>query len=146
MLRTPISPPRLYPRGKKRPSSRRASLVAAFRIPDEDRYIRLQAYDPHRMLNGLADGEPDGYTCVTIDCFSGRSIAAKRALYRAIAERLETLGIPRGLVSILLRESPPGELGISATPRQRRRSALRHQPLTTPGTPLHPTFRERATP
>lgn len=90
-----------------------ASLVAAFWIPDEDRYIRLQAYEPHRMLNGLADGEPDGYTRVTIDCFSGRSIEDKRALYREIVERLETLGIPRSLVSILLRESPPENWGIS---------------------------------
>ena len=81
------------------------SLVAAFRIPHEDRFIRLATFEPHRMVNGLEDGKADTYTRVTIDCFSGRTIEAKRNLYREIVERLETIGIPRDGVSILLRES-----------------------------------------
>jgi phenylpyruvate tautomerase PptA (4-oxalocrotonate tautomerase family) len=81
------------------------SLVVAFKIPQDDRYIRLATFEPHRMVNGLEEGQPDGYTRVTIDCFSGRSIEAKRMLYREIVERLETIGIPRDGVSILLRES-----------------------------------------
>ncbi|WP_394253568.1 tautomerase family protein [Arthrobacter pityocampae] len=90
-----------------------ASLVAAFKIPEEDRYIRLLSYEPHRMVNGLEDGQPDYYTRVTIDCFSGRSLDAKRALYREIVERLETVGIPRDSVSILLRENPPENWGLN---------------------------------
>ena len=82
------------------------SLVAAFRIPREDRHIRLATFEPHRMVNGLEDGRADAHTRVTIDCFSGRSIEAKRHLYREIVERLEVIGIPRDGVSILLRESP----------------------------------------
>ncbi|TQL59505.1 tautomerase family protein [Oryzihumus leptocrescens] len=83
------------------------SLVAAFRIPPEDRYIRVATFEPHRMVNGLEDGRADAYTRVTIDCFSGRSIEAKRHLYCEIVERLEAaIGIPRDDVSILLRESP----------------------------------------
>ena len=81
------------------------ALVAAFRIPPEDRYLRLATFEPHRMVNGLDAGRADTYTRVTIDCFSGRSIEAKRNLYREIVERLEALGIPRQDVSILLRES-----------------------------------------
>ena len=81
------------------------SLVAAFRIPREDRYLRLATFEPHRMVNGLDAGTADAYTRVTIDCFAGRSIEAKRNLYREIVERLEVLGIPREGVSILLRES-----------------------------------------
>jgi phenylpyruvate tautomerase PptA (4-oxalocrotonate tautomerase family) len=80
-------------------------LVAAFRIPREDRYIRLATFEPHRMVNGLEEGRPDAYTRVTIDCFAGRSNDAKRNLYREIVERLEPVGIPRDSVSILLRES-----------------------------------------
>src|SRR6478736_2540924 len=79
------------------------SLVAAFKIPVEDRYVRLISYEPHRMLNGPEPGRPDHYTRVTIDCFSGRSIAAKRHLYREIVERLAALGVAREGVSILLR-------------------------------------------
>src|SRR4029079_14519998 len=44
------------------------SLVVAFKIPQDDRYIRLATFEPHRMVNGLEEGQPDGYTRVTIDC------------------------------------------------------------------------------
>lgn len=81
------------------------SLVAAFRIPAQDRHIRLAVFEPHRMVAGLEAGTADAYTRVTIDCFAGRTIEAKRNLYREIVERLEALGIPRDRVSILLRES-----------------------------------------
>jgi phenylpyruvate tautomerase PptA (4-oxalocrotonate tautomerase family) len=87
------------------------ALVAAFKIPEDDRYIRLISYAAHRMVNGLNAGQEDGYTRVTIDCFTGRSLDAKRNLYREIVERLEALGIPRTDVSILLRESPPENWG-----------------------------------
>ena len=81
------------------------SLVAAFKIPREDRVIRLATFEPQRMVNGLEEGQADAYTRVTIDCFAGRSIDAKRNLYREIVERLEPHGIPHDSVSILLRES-----------------------------------------
>jgi phenylpyruvate tautomerase PptA (4-oxalocrotonate tautomerase family) len=87
------------------------ALVAAFKIPEEDRYVRVLTYDAHAMVNGLGPGAPDTYTHVTIDCFAGRTIDAKRQLYREIVERLELLGIPRQDVSILLRESPTENWG-----------------------------------
>ncbi|TQM27898.1 phenylpyruvate tautomerase PptA (4-oxalocrotonate tautomerase family) [Microbacterium kyungheense] len=93
-----------------------ASLVAAFRIPDEDRFSRLVSYPPHRMVDGPAPGVADGYTRVTIDCFPGRSLEAKRALYREIVERLEPFGIPREKVSILLRESAFENWGSGGVP------------------------------
>lgn len=95
-----------------------AALVAAFKIPEDDRFIRLMEFEPHAMVNGLDDGVADTHMRVTIDCFSGRSIEAKRALYREIVERLGAHGIPREHVSILLRESPPenwGAGGIAAS-------------------------------
>ncbi|MFF2344625.1 tautomerase family protein [Pseudarthrobacter sp. NPDC058119] len=87
------------------------ALVAAFKIPQEDRFIRILSYEPHAMVNSLAAGVADDYTRVTVDCFAGRSIEAKRRFYTEIVERLEKLGIARGNVSILLRESPPENWG-----------------------------------
>lgn len=87
------------------------ALVAAFKIPKEDRFIRVLSYESHAMVNGLTPGVADSYTRVTIDCFSGRSIEAKRNLYLEIVQRLETLDIPRENVSILLRESAPENWG-----------------------------------
>ena len=52
------------------------SLVAAFRIPRGDRYLRLATFEPHRMVNGPEDGVADAYTRVTIDCFAGRTLDA----------------------------------------------------------------------
>lgn len=82
------------------------ALVAAFRIPREDRGVRLIAHAPERFdpPDGLA--HPESYTLVTIDCFAGRSLDAKRRLYAEIAVRLAVAGIPRGHVSVILREIP----------------------------------------
>ncbi|KNX37435.1 tautomerase family protein [Luteipulveratus halotolerans] len=93
-----------------------ASLVAAFKIPEDDRFIRLASYAPHRMVNGLQPGAADSYTRVTIDCFAGRSIEAKRNLYRELADRLAVLGIERDQLSILLRESEPENWGSGGVP------------------------------
>lgn len=81
------------------------SLVVAFRIPDGDRHIRLLSYPPHRMVRGQGPQLSDHYTRVTIDCFTGRSIDAKRRLFREIVNRLEQLGTAPSDVSILVRES-----------------------------------------
>lgn len=57
-------------------------------------------------------GRPNTRLLVSIDCFDGRSIDAKRQLYSEIVGRLEPLGIPRDHVSITLRESPAENWGI----------------------------------
>ena len=88
------------------------SLVAAFEIPRGDRHHRLVTHDPSRMVRGTGDQVADNYTRITIDCFVGRSINAKRTLYREIITRLATLGIDPLDVSILLRERPLENWGI----------------------------------
>ena len=88
------------------------SLVAAFRIPAGDRNIRLATFEPHCMVRGLGLQNADRYTRVTIDCFAGRTVAAKRHLYREVVERLGQLGTPAENISILLRESPLENWGI----------------------------------
>lgn len=88
------------------------SLVAAFRIPEGDRQIRLRSYPPHRMVRGRGAQVSDHYTRVTIDCFAGRSTDAKRRLYREIVERMEQLGTSPSDVSILVRESALQNWGI----------------------------------
>jgi phenylpyruvate tautomerase PptA (4-oxalocrotonate tautomerase family) len=88
------------------------SLVAAFRIPEGDRAVRYIEHAPEHATYPPRLSDPERYTLVTIDCFSGRSADAKRHLYREIVERLEPLGIPRDHVKILLRESDPVNWGI----------------------------------
>ncbi len=89
-----------------------AALREAFRIPPHDKDIRLVVHEPHRFACPPDMTMPEAYTHVTIDAFAGRSLDAKRALYRALVARLEPLGIPRDHVKILLREIPIENWGI----------------------------------
>jgi hypothetical protein len=88
------------------------ALLEAFRIPANDRHVRLVVHEPHRFACPPSMTDPDRFTQITIDAFAGRSIDAKRDLYREIVERIEPLGVPRDHVSILLRESPRSDWGI----------------------------------
>lgn len=88
------------------------ALVAAFGIPPADKHVRLVVHEPHRYSHSPKLANPERYTLVTIDCFAGRSVQAKRDLYSGIVSRFGALGIPADHVTILLRESAPENWGI----------------------------------
>jgi phenylpyruvate tautomerase PptA (4-oxalocrotonate tautomerase family) len=89
-----------------------AALVLALRLPERDRNVRLIAHAPHRFAAPPDRTQPDRYTFITVDMFAGRSLDAKRAVYREIVERLAPLGIPPDHVLILLRESGRENWGV----------------------------------
>lgn len=77
-----------------------SALVEAFRIPDDDRTQRIDEYSPENFE--IPPGRSAHYTLVEITAFPGRSIEAKRNLYRAITENLAALGIePRDCLIVL---------------------------------------------
>ena len=88
------------------------ALVAAFRIPDGDKHVRLVVHEPHRFAVAPGLATPESYTLVGIDCFAGRSVQATRSLYREITGRLSALGIPPDHVTVLIRESALENWGI----------------------------------
>ena len=88
------------------------ALVEAFAIPAKDKHVRLVVHEPHRFACPPTLVEPERATMVSIDCFSGRSIQAKRTLYAAIVDRLAELGVPRDHVTIMVRELPTENWGI----------------------------------
>ncbi len=49
---------------------------------------------------------------LSVDCFAGRSLEAKRNLYKTIVSNLEPLGIPPNHVKIMLREITVENWGI----------------------------------
>jgi len=59
-----------------------ASLSAALKLPDWDRDVALELYDDKRRI--IPTGRSERYTRVEITMFSGRSLGAKRALYRSL--------------------------------------------------------------
>ncbi|WP_457427359.1 tautomerase family protein [Roseateles sp. P5_E7] len=89
-----------------------AALVKGFKIPEEDRCVRLITYAPHLFICSPKHEHPERYTVVTVTAFSGRSLEAKRNLYQGIVEGLEELGIPRSHVKIILNEVPKENWGL----------------------------------
>ncbi len=86
------------------------SLVAAFRLPEDDRNQRIVEYGPGD-LEGSA-GKSDRFTIVTIDAFAGRSVEAKRTLYRELAARLAALGVPPTDLTVVVHDVPLESWGI----------------------------------
>ncbi|GAA2804637.1 tautomerase family protein [Kribbella solani] len=80
------------------------ALVTAFKIPAQDKNVRLVVHAPHRFACSPRLSTPEYFTLVTIDCFAGRSVDAKRALYAAIVDNLQPLNIPADHVTIVVRD------------------------------------------
>tara|TARA_R110002072_G_scaffold271474_2_gene431471 strand:- start:10291 stop:10686 length:396 start_codon:yes stop_codon:yes gene_type:complete len=80
------------------------AMVDAFKIKPTDRHVRLIAHEPHRFACPPNRETPENSVLISIDCLAGRSLDAKRNLYKAIVNNLELLGIPKDHTKILLRE------------------------------------------
>jgi phenylpyruvate tautomerase PptA (4-oxalocrotonate tautomerase family) len=88
------------------------ALREAFKIKPDDKHVRLVVHEPHRFICPPGKARPEVYTHVSIDALAGRSLDAKRNLYKAIVNNLEPLGIPKDHVKILHREIPTTNWGV----------------------------------
>lgn len=88
------------------------ALVAAFQIPQGDRNLRLVVHESHRFACHPRLTQPEYFTLVTIDCFAGRSVQAKRNLYAEIVQRLARFGIPSDHITITVRDIPAENWGL----------------------------------
>lgn len=88
------------------------AMKEVLQLPPNDRNVRLIAHEPHRFAYPPNKAKPEFFTHISIDAFSGRSLDIKRALYTAIVNGLEPLGIPKDHVTILLRELPQENWGV----------------------------------
>jgi phenylpyruvate tautomerase PptA (4-oxalocrotonate tautomerase family) len=90
----------------------------AFKVPEGDRQIRYIEHRPEHFA--VPPGGSENYTLIEINLFPGRSLEAKRHLYRSIATRLGELGIALSDIFIVLHEPPLQNWGIDATPASER--------------------------
>jgi phenylpyruvate tautomerase PptA (4-oxalocrotonate tautomerase family) len=88
------------------------AMEDAFHIDPNEGTIRLVVHASHRYRPDPDLEHAELHTHVSIDTFAGRSVDAKRALYRAIVDNFEQLGIPRNHVEILVRDIPRENWGI----------------------------------
>jgi phenylpyruvate tautomerase PptA (4-oxalocrotonate tautomerase family) len=87
-----------------------AAIVETLHTPEDDKVLRLVEHPPeHFAIPGSAS---ERYTHIEITMFAGRTLAAKRALYKAIVRNLEPFGVPANDVKIILIEVSPGSVGM----------------------------------
>lgn len=86
------------------------AISATLKLPPLDRYIRLAEHGPDEWL--LPEGKSAAFTLVEIALFEGRTPETKGALYAAIVEALEGVGVPRAEVFIRLIEQQRENFGI----------------------------------
>ena len=91
-----------------------AALLEGLLIPREDRCVRLTEYDHDAFI--VPTGKGATYTFVEVTLFSGRSLDAKRRLYRAMVEQLGRFGVPDSDIKVALIEVPPEDWGIRGLP------------------------------
>ena len=86
----------------------------AFKVPEDDRQIR---YVEHKREHfPIPPGKTENYTIIEISIFPGRSLEAKRNLYRGIFQRFEKLGIQATDLIVILNEPPLENWGIRGLP------------------------------
>jgi phenylpyruvate tautomerase PptA (4-oxalocrotonate tautomerase family) len=87
-----------------------SALREALKIPEADRTLRLIEHLPSHFA--VPPGRGEKFTLIEITMFSGRSMAAKRLLYRAIVRNLAALDVPPLDIKITLIDVPPENWGL----------------------------------
>lgn len=87
-----------------------AALIAAFKIPENDRNQRIFEFEPENFE--IPEGKTSNYILIEMDVFPGRSMEAKRKLYRTIVQNLRELNIQASDVLIVLNEPQLDNWGV----------------------------------
>ncbi len=87
-----------------------AAIVEALQTPEHDKVLRLVERPPTHFAIPASAGER--YTHIEITLFAGRTLAAKRALYKAIVRHLEPFGVPANDIKVILIEVSPESVGM----------------------------------
>jgi phenylpyruvate tautomerase PptA (4-oxalocrotonate tautomerase family) len=88
-----------------------SALVEAFLVPDSEIYQQLYELDEKNFE--IPSDKSNQFVIIEITAFQGRSYAAKKELYRAIAQNLgKSPGISGGDILIILHEPPKENWGI----------------------------------
>lgn len=107
---------------RPRPAAEVAALIEAvyqaqleaLKLPEDDKQIRYVEHKPEHFP--IPPGKTGNYTFVEYQMFPGRSLEAKRKLYRGIVERFGALGIQPRDIMIVLHEPPLDNWGIRGLP------------------------------
>jgi hypothetical protein len=87
-----------------------AGIVETLHTPEDDKVLRLVEHPPEHFAIPGSAGER--YTHIEITMFAGRTLATKRALYKAIVRNLEPFGMSPKDVKIILVEVSAESVGM----------------------------------
>ena len=87
-----------------------SALVSSFKIPEWDRDVVLDLYDANRRV--VSTGRSERYTRIEFVGIAARTMDAKRALFKAVVENLEAVGVPPTETRIYIIEPPAESWGI----------------------------------
>lgn len=87
-----------------------SAMLAALKIPEWDRDVVVDIYSETQRI--VPTGRSQRFTRIEIAMFAGRSIDAKRNLYKGIVQNLATLGVPELETKIILHEVPLENWGL----------------------------------
>ena len=91
------------------------SVMEAFRYPRTKRFHRFIALEPEDFV--YPGDRSDRYTVIEVSVFEGRSVAAKKALVRALFRNVEErCGIDAHDLEITIFETPRANWGIRGVP------------------------------
>lgn len=107
---------------RSRPPEQIAALInavyeaqlEALKVPEDDKQIRYVEHRPEHCP--IPPGKTENYTFVEFLLFPGRSLEAKRRLYKGIVRRFGALGIEPTDIIIVLHEPPLDNWGIRGQP------------------------------
>ena len=85
------------------------AFVGALKYPAGDKLLRLIEHAPDSYL--IPHGMGERFTRIEIVLFAGRSLDAKRALYRAAVQALRPFGVPASDVKVVLIEISTENVG-----------------------------------
>lgn len=89
-----------------------SALVTAFKVFPSRRNLILHCHKPHRFVGAPECEEPERLTNISLFVLRGRSVNAKRLLYKNIVDNLAPLGIPAHCILIKLHEMDPENVGV----------------------------------
>lgn len=87
-----------------------AALLSSLKLPNYDRDVALDVHEASTRI--VPAGRSERYTRIEIMMFSGRSMEAKRTLYRTLVTNLSELGVPANEIKIVLIEVPAENWGL----------------------------------
>lgn len=86
------------------------AISETLRTPVQDNILRLVQHAHGDFA--IPDWVSERFTHIEITMFPGRTVATKRALYKAIVQRLERFGVPANDIKIILIEVPRENVGM----------------------------------